>query len=151
MLEAGDPSLVTFFRSSAKPIQALPLVRLRPDLGDEEIAIACASHLARPEQVNAVRRLLADPILRDLLALYGLPKPGYPEEGIRDAVVRAGGQEMRGFYDKLTNTTEEMPFEECLGLAGLMLVESGNRYAIDLKPSATDEAIAIRRDWLQAR
>jgi len=58
VLEAGDSSLVTFFRSSAKPIQALPLVRLRPDLGDEEIAIACASHLARPEQVAAVRRLL---------------------------------------------------------------------------------------------
>ena len=59
VLEAGDASLVTFFRSSAKPIQALPLVRARPDLGDEEIAIACASHLARPEQLAAVRRLLA--------------------------------------------------------------------------------------------
>jgi L-asparaginase II len=59
VLEAGDPSLVTFLRSSAKPIQALPLVRARPDLGDEEIAIACASHLARPEQIAAVRRLLA--------------------------------------------------------------------------------------------
>ena len=32
VLEAGDSSLVTFFRSSAKPIQALPLVRLRPSL-----------------------------------------------------------------------------------------------------------------------
>ncbi len=58
VLEAGDPSLVTFMRSSAKPIQALPLVRARPDLADEEIAIACASHLARPEQLAAVRRLL---------------------------------------------------------------------------------------------
>jgi L-asparaginase II len=59
ILEAGDSSLVTFMRSSAKPLQALPLVRARPDLGDEEIAIACASHLARPEQIAAVRRLLA--------------------------------------------------------------------------------------------
>jgi len=58
VLEAGDISLVTHFRSSAKPLQALPLVRLRPDLGDEEIAIACASHLARSEQIDAVRRLL---------------------------------------------------------------------------------------------
>jgi L-asparaginase len=58
VLEAGDISLVTYFRSSAKPLQALPLVRLRPDLGDEEIAIACASHLARSEQIAAVRRLL---------------------------------------------------------------------------------------------
>ena len=38
---AGDPQLLTYFRSSAKPLQALPLVRLRPDLDDPEIAIAC--------------------------------------------------------------------------------------------------------------
>jgi L-asparaginase II len=55
---AGDPTLVTYFRSSAKPLQALPLVRLRPDLDDAEIAIACASHLARPEQLAPVRSLL---------------------------------------------------------------------------------------------
>jgi L-asparaginase len=57
---AGDPELVSYLRSSAKPIQALPLVRARPELDDEEIAIACASHLARPEQIAAVRRLLAN-------------------------------------------------------------------------------------------
>jgi L-asparaginase II len=55
---AGDASLVTFFRSSAKPIQALPTVRARPDLDEAEIAIACASHLARPEQLDPVRSLL---------------------------------------------------------------------------------------------
>ena len=57
--EAGDPRLLTFLRSSAKPIQALPLVRARPDLADREIAIACASHLASPDQLDAVRTLLA--------------------------------------------------------------------------------------------
>jgi len=56
--QAGDPHLLTHFRSSAKPLQALPLVRARPDLGDGEIAIACASHLARPEQLALVRSLL---------------------------------------------------------------------------------------------
>jgi L-asparaginase II len=56
---AGDPFLVTYFRSSAKPIQALPAVRARPDLDDAEVAIACASHLARPEQLAPVRSLLA--------------------------------------------------------------------------------------------
>ena len=56
---AGDPRLVTYFRSSAKPIQALPVVRARSDLDDAEIAIACASHLARPEQLEPVRSLLA--------------------------------------------------------------------------------------------
>lgn len=55
---AGDPELFAFLRSAAKPIQALPVVRARPDLDPEEIAIASASHLARPEQLAAVRSLL---------------------------------------------------------------------------------------------
>jgi L-asparaginase II len=55
----GDPALVTYFRSSAKPVQVLPIVRARPDLDDAEIAIACASRLhRRPDQLEPVRRLL---------------------------------------------------------------------------------------------
>ena len=57
--EAGDAELVTVMRSSAKPLQALPLVRAVPELADEEVAIASASHLADPDQLAAVRRLLA--------------------------------------------------------------------------------------------
>jgi L-asparaginase II len=60
LLAAGDAELVAFLRSSAKPLQALPLVRARPDLAADEIAIACASHAATAEQLAAVRRLLAD-------------------------------------------------------------------------------------------
>jgi L-asparaginase II len=56
---AGDPQLVTFFRSSSKPIQALPLARERADVTDEELAIACASHRAQPEQLAAAASLLA--------------------------------------------------------------------------------------------
>lgn len=56
---AGDPSRVTYLRSSAKPLQALPLARARHDLDDTEIAIACASHLHRPDQLAPVRSLLA--------------------------------------------------------------------------------------------
>jgi L-asparaginase II len=55
---AGDPGLVAYFRSSAKPIQALPVVRVRDDLGDAEVAVACASHQAEPAQLAAVRSLL---------------------------------------------------------------------------------------------
>jgi L-asparaginase II len=60
VLEAwGDPSLVTFMRSAAKPFQALPLARAREDLSEEELAIACASDGAAPEQLAAVEALLA--------------------------------------------------------------------------------------------
>jgi L-asparaginase II len=54
----GNRALVTFMRSSAKPLQALPLARLSATLEPREIGIACASHLARPEQVDAVQALL---------------------------------------------------------------------------------------------
>ncbi len=57
--QAGDGARVAYLRSSAKPFQALPLVRARDDLTSEEIAIASASHLASPEQLAAVRSLLA--------------------------------------------------------------------------------------------
>jgi L-asparaginase II len=56
---AGEPGHVCFMRSSSKPLQALPLVRARDDLPDDELAIACASHRDTPEQVDAVRALLA--------------------------------------------------------------------------------------------
>jgi L-asparaginase II len=56
---AGDSQLTCFMRSSSKPLQALPLVRARDDLAVDELAIACASHRDTPEQVEAVRALLA--------------------------------------------------------------------------------------------
>ncbi len=56
---AGDPELVTFLRSAAKPFQALPLADEHSELSPEELAIACASHEALPEQLAAVGALLA--------------------------------------------------------------------------------------------
>ena len=57
--EAGNGGRVSYLRSAAKPFQALPLVRSRDDLDDEDIAIMCASHQAEPAQIAAVRALLA--------------------------------------------------------------------------------------------
>jgi L-asparaginase II len=74
--EAGDPNLVAYLRSSAKPFQALPLVRARDDLTTEEIAIASASHRASPEQLAAVRSLLAKgPATEDDLECGPEPTP----------------------------------------------------------------------------
>ncbi len=59
---AGDPDLVTFWRSAAKPFQALPLVADgaadRFGLTSEELAIACASHSSEARQVELVRAFL---------------------------------------------------------------------------------------------
>ncbi len=90
-----------------------------------------------------------DHVMRDLMARHGLPKPGFPEDGIRDAVIRAGGPEMGPFYDRVARSTEEMPFEECLGFAGLTLQRSPNGVlSIVPNPSAAPEQIALRRSWL---
>ena len=59
---AGDPALVTFWRSAAKPFQALPLVEdgasERFGLASEDLALVCASHSSEPGQVARVRDLL---------------------------------------------------------------------------------------------
>ena len=57
--ECGDAGLVSFLRSAAKPFQALPFARARDDLDERDLAIASASHLGRPEHVEAVEALLA--------------------------------------------------------------------------------------------
>src|SRR5437870_1798144 len=50
----GDPELVTFWRSAAKPFQALPLLEdgaaARFGLTSEELALACASHSSEPDR-----------------------------------------------------------------------------------------------------
>lgn len=95
-------------------------------------------------------RVSLDDVMRDLLARYGLPKPGFPEEGIREAVIRAAGPEMGPFYDKLCRTAEEMPFAECLRYAGLRLVQTvGGRLRIERDLEAAPSAVALRRDWLR--
>jgi L-asparaginase len=58
VLRVGDPDRPVCMRSSAKPFQALPLARARDDLDTRELAIACASHRAAPDQLDAVRALL---------------------------------------------------------------------------------------------
>lgn len=60
---AGDPDLRTWWRSAAKPLQALPLlqdgVAERLGLSDEELAIAAASHSSEPRHLEVVDRFMA--------------------------------------------------------------------------------------------
>jgi L-asparaginase II len=61
---AGDPELVTFWRSCAKPFQVMPLVA--SGAFDElpwdtrELALACASHGGEPEHVEVAASMLQD-------------------------------------------------------------------------------------------
>ncbi len=58
---AGDPDTVTFLRSSAKPLQTIPLVELGGltefDLTGEELAITCASHSGTDKHLQVIASL----------------------------------------------------------------------------------------------
>jgi len=56
---SGDPELVTFLRSAAKPFQAMPLVDDGVVLSSAELALACASHNSEPEHVEPVTNWLS--------------------------------------------------------------------------------------------
>jgi len=59
---AGQPGMVTYWRSSAKPIQALPLVAAGGveafDFVPADIAVMCASHEGEPYHVEQVQQIL---------------------------------------------------------------------------------------------
>jgi L-asparaginase II len=60
---AHDADLVTYWRSCAKPFQVMPLIESggfdQIKWGDDELALACASHGGEPEHVEIVGRMLA--------------------------------------------------------------------------------------------
>jgi L-asparaginase II len=60
---SGDPGLVTYMRSSAKPLQALALIETGAadafGLTPQEIAVTCASHSGEDVHTGAVRSILA--------------------------------------------------------------------------------------------
>lgn len=57
----GDPQTVTFLRSSAKPLQALPLVEngglTKFSITAQELALICASHSGTPEHLQVLSGL----------------------------------------------------------------------------------------------
>jgi L-asparaginase II len=63
VLALGDVATPIFPRSAVKALQAVPLVETgaadRYGFGDEELALACASHSGEPAHVAGVERMLA--------------------------------------------------------------------------------------------
>lgn len=89
---AGDPELVTFFRSAAKPFQAIPLVEDgavdRFGMTDEELALCCGSHSGTPRHVQVAEAILAR-VGVGAEALACGPHPPLDAEAAR-ALVEAG-------------------------------------------------------------
>jgi L-asparaginase II len=71
----GDPGLVTFTRSSAKPFQALPFLEnggmAKYGLTLQEVALLCASHSGTDEQMLVLRSIQAKTGVRESDLLCG--------------------------------------------------------------------------------
>lgn len=88
----GDPAHVTYPRSSAKMIQALPLVESGAAdavrLDEERLALACASHRGAPMHTTRVAAWLSDLGLGEPDLRCGSHAPG--DRPTAEAMVRAG-------------------------------------------------------------
>ena len=82
-----------------------------------------------------------DDVMRTLMERHNQPKPGYGENEIREVVSKIAGSNLDFFYDTLARSTEEMPFAECLGYAGLKVDGSSIE-----KPTAAQ--LEIKKGWL---
>src|SRR5947207_7409451 len=75
----GDPDHLTYFRSCAKPFQAIGSlgtgIASRFDLRAEHLAIMSASHNGEPRHVEIVRDLLARPGVPESAPQYGAHLP----------------------------------------------------------------------------
>jgi len=83
----GEPELITFFRSAAKPLQALPLVEAggmeRLGITPEELALCCGSHSGSALHVRTAESLLRK-VGVDGEALACGPHPPFDEAARRE-------------------------------------------------------------------
>lgn len=92
LLSIGEPKTVTYFRSSSKPFQAMPLITSGAadafGFSEEEIAMACASHSGEQRHVRIVQLMLERIGLSEVHLRCGAHLPFYEKEAER--MQRAG-------------------------------------------------------------
>lgn len=90
--------IATFFRSAAKPFQALPLLGevCREGLSSEDLAIACASHSASQQHIERVESLLAKAGLDASSLQCGPAEPG---DDVMRRALRASGLPSGAIYN----------------------------------------------------
>lgn len=84
---AGSPKTVTFFRSSAKPFQAIPFVTTGAcdeyEFSEEELALACASHSGERIHVRIAEQMLTRIGMYEAYLRCGAHYPFYEKEAER--------------------------------------------------------------------
>ncbi len=81
LYSAGNPQIVTFFRSASKPFQVLALIEeggvTRYGFTPEEIAIMAGSHSGQPEHIEVIDRILAKIGINEADLQCGVQTPLY--------------------------------------------------------------------------
>lgn len=100
MWSVGNPYRVTYARSSAKPLQALPLIESGAaealNMTNEEVALACASHSGEPAHVERITAFLGR-IGIDISKLQcGVHAPYHADA---HAALMRSGQELTAIYN----------------------------------------------------
>jgi L-asparaginase II len=76
----GNPDVVTFLRSSAKPFQILPFLehggKAFYDLSEREVAVMCASHSGTDRHVSVIKGIQAKADLTEADLMCGVHVPG---------------------------------------------------------------------------
>ncbi|MDH4131899.1 MAG: asparaginase [Gemmatimonadota bacterium] len=92
VMSAGNPDLLTFWRSAAKPFQAMPLIASgaadRYGFTSRELALACASHSSEPVHLEIAEGMLRKIGLPESALACGIHPPISP--AVAEQVVRQG-------------------------------------------------------------
>jgi predicted metalloprotease with PDZ domain len=86
-----------------------------------------------------------DDVMRLMFQRYRLPKPGFEENGILSTINEVAGKDLTALYNRIVNTTEELPYGELVKI-GISVDPSSGRVTEDA--NASERAARLRKSWL---
>ncbi len=144
---AGDPGCVTYFRSSAKPIQVLPIIASgavdRYGITQVELAVMAASHRGEDIHVEAVTSILGRIGLTESALMCGTHTPScvWPPE-------RASAKSSQAVGRIRAGAPFSPVFNNCSGKhAGMLMYAVHRGYPID---DYTSQDSQVQQDMWQA-
>jgi L-asparaginase II len=146
----GDPQLVAFLRSSAKPFQALPFVERGGvehfGLTPRELSLACASHEGSAMHVEVVTAMQKKVGIRESDLQCGVHMPG--DTGMFRSLVKSGGDPAPNGNNCSGKHTAMLAHAKMRGLPLETYLETGHPVQQDIL-AAFSEMCAIEPDQVE--
>jgi predicted metalloprotease with PDZ domain len=114
------------------------------------------AHTNNRKSLDNAFRLLRDRTWGAPNASYYLQGRGYTEDDVMHAVSDAAGVDLHAWFDRYVGGTDDMDYDEVLGLAGMKLVReagAGNASVWRIEPvaAATSAQVAVREGWVSGK